>query len=61
MFVPFELLGDVEGSREVPVDIRSHDDRVTATWQDGSVPQLAQYDSPVVVAKDWPARPDAMA
>ena len=57
-YIPFELLGDVEGRREVPVEVRQHDGRVTATWHDGSIPQMVQHGSPVVMAKDWPPMPE---
>lgn len=59
-YIPFELLRDVEGRRETPVAIHEHDGRVTATWHDGSIPQMTQHASPVVVAKDWPSRPERL-
>jgi hypothetical protein len=60
MFIPFELLGKIEGDREVSVEICSRDDGVVATWLDGSVPQVAQCPRPEVVTKDWPAMPEVM-
>jgi len=57
-YIPFELLGDVEGRREVPVEVHQRDGRVTAMWRDGSIPQMVQHNSPVVLAKDWPPSPE---
>ena len=59
--VPFELLADIEGGRDVPVEIRTHDGRVTASWRDGSVPQLLQYDHPTVRSENWPPTPEHFA
>jgi hypothetical protein len=61
IYVPFELLADVEGSRDVPVELREHDARVTASWRDGSVPQLIHCDSPTVCSEDWPPTPVHLA
>jgi len=57
VYIPFEMLADIEGRREASVDVHERDGQVTATWRDGSVPQLVQHSSPVVVAKDWPPSP----
>ncbi len=58
IFVPFELFGDIEGGRDVPVEIQLHDEKVTVSWRDGSVPQLLQYDQPTVRSEHWPPTPE---
>jgi len=60
LYIPFELLSDLEGRREAPVEVHQRDGQVTATWRDGSVPQLVQHPTPVVVAKDWPPSPERL-
>jgi hypothetical protein len=60
LFIPFELLSDVEGSRETPVAVRSRDEKVTATWRDKNVPQLVQHDGPKVLSEHWPPTPERM-
>ncbi len=45
MWVPFELLSDVEARKDDPVQIEMlGDGRVVAGWRDGKVPQTVQYD-----------------
>ena len=61
VYIPFELLAGVEGGREVPVEICSHEQNVTASWQDGSVPQLVQHACPRVLSQDWPPSPKQLA
>ncbi len=61
IYVPFELLADIEGGRDVPVEIREHQGRVTASWRDGSVPRLIQCESPEVKSEDWPPTPEHLA
>jgi len=45
MWVPFDMLGDVEARKDDPVELTIQDDgHATANWQDGNVPQMTQYD-----------------
>jgi DNA polymerase III sliding clamp (beta) subunit (PCNA family) len=60
LFIPFDLLSDVDGGRETPVEIRSQDGKVTATWRDGAVPRLIQHDGPKVLSENWPPTPEEM-
>jgi hypothetical protein len=55
--MPFEMLSDIEGRREAPVEIQERDGRVTAAWREGSIPQLVQQDRPLVRCADWPPFP----
>lgn len=57
--IPFDLLSDIEGGREVPVEISSQDGKATATWQAGSVPQFVEQDAPTVLSENWPPTPEA--
>ena len=41
---PGELLADVEGRREQPVELRVQNGRVLASWRDGSVPQTVRHE-----------------
>lgn len=60
--VPFEVLADVEACRDDPVKLeRAGDGRVTASWQDGDVPQMTQYDVECGPAKEFPAFPSETA
>jgi len=42
-WLPFELLADVEGRKQTPVQIQVDDGSVLASWRDGSVPQMVQH------------------
>ncbi len=62
MWVPFELLSDVEARRDEPVQIEMLGDRrVLAGWRDGNVPQMVQYD-PVTPpdTDDFPETPETL-
>ena len=59
--VPFQMLADVEGRRDDPVEIRLHEGRVLASWRDGSVPQVVQHDAPESPSEDWPPMPQRLA
>lgn len=59
--VPFELLADVEGRKDEPVEIRLHEGRVLASWRDASVPQVVQHDAPESPSQDWPLVPQRLA
>ncbi len=42
---PFQFLADCEGRKEEPVQLETQgENRATAQWRDGSVPQIVQYD-----------------
>jgi len=63
MWVPFELLCDVEARRDDPVQIEMLGDRrVLAGWRDGNLPQMVQYD-PVTPSDtdDFPETPETFA
>ncbi len=60
VFVPFDLLSDVSGNRNIPVEIRLHEGKVSATWRDGAVPKAVQHDHPKILAEDWPSTPNRM-
>ncbi len=58
-WIPFELLSDVEGRKEIPVEIRLHEDtQVLASWREGSVPQMVQHQAANPAAGDWPPLPE---
>ena len=59
LYIPFELLSDLEGRREAPVEVHQRDGQVTATWRDGCVPQMVQVSGRAPLRKDWPAAPRA--
>ena len=42
-WLPFELLADVEGRKESPVQIQVDDGSVLASWRDGCVPQMVRH------------------
>ena len=60
IFIPFDLLADVEGGRDLLVEIELHDGKVTASWQDHGVPQYAQFDAPTVGSENWPKTPQKL-
>lgn len=61
LWVPFELLSDVEGRKDSPVEIRQDEGQVLVSWRDGSVPQMIQHPAPPAEVKDWPPSPKRFA
>ena len=59
--VPFQMLSDVEGRKDDPVEIRVQEGQVLASWRDGSVPQVVQHDAPETPGEDWPPVPGNLA
>ena len=59
ILAPWELLTDTAGSgRERVVELRRENGHVLASWQNGSVPRAAQYDTPVETEYPWPDSPE---
>jgi hypothetical protein len=62
LWLPFEFLGDVEGKKDTPVQLESTGKgRVTARWQDGSVPQAIKYDAKEPKGFTFPTLPSDFA
>ena len=61
--VPFEMLSDCEARKDDPVQLEVRDqNRVTARWRDGGVPQMVQYDTAEPVdAAEFPRLPEQLA
>lgn len=56
-YIPFELLKDCEAKTDDVVQVEmASGDRLLATWNDGHVPQMKQYDIPSreTFFPDWP-------
>ena len=56
-YIPFELLKDCEAKTDDPVQVEmAAENRLLATWNDGHVPQMKQYDIPSreTFFPDWP-------
>jgi len=55
---PFELFADIEARKDDPVKLENAGDgSVTASWQDGNVPQLTQYTVDDVPGDAFPPLP----
>ena len=47
LWLPFQALDDFEAKKDDPVELTAADNnRVSVGWRDGTVPQIAEYDSP---------------
>ena len=56
--VPFELLADVEARKDDPVNLeQAGEGRVSASWHDGNVPQMTQYEVEAGSGKEFPEYP----
>ena len=62
ILAPWDLLTDTGGSgRERVVEIRRENSGVLASWQNGSVPRVVQYDTPSAPDYPWPSSPEQFA
>ncbi len=58
LYVPFEVLADIEARKDNPVKLeQAGDGCVSASWQDGDVPQMTQYQVEAGPGKEFPAYP----
>jgi len=57
VYMPFDMLSEIEGGRDIPIEIHSNGDKVTASWLNGNVPQFAERDAPSVLSQNWPPTP----
>jgi hypothetical protein len=61
LFIPFEMLADIESGRDVPVEITARDGKVTASWSDRAIPQSIEHEAPTVLSENFPPTPDVFA
>ena len=60
LWLPFEVLADVGGKNDEPVDLESSGDgQISVQWRTGNVPQIVKYDAKEPLTDKFPVLPTA--